>query len=410
MRSHTRWPVLLPLIALISPGKAYYVSSASGAPRVTLKSGTLEGAHFGTAANDAAFLGVPYAAPPVGGLRWKPPTPPAKWSGARKATQFGAACPQLRAGWLPYPVWSEDCLFLNIWTTQPGRRPKLPVIVYFHGGSNTAGYSQLDPLGPALSPMGIVFVSANYRLGPFGFLAHPALTSESGHHSSGNYGLLDQIEALKWVRENIVHFGGDPRRVTVMGQSSGAVDICLLMASPLATGLFRGAILESGDCQSTLNEDIRTPLSYNGISGTGESDGELLAKDLGVGDGPEALHKLRSIPAGKILKAWSQDRRIQFDAIVDGWVVPEQPARTFAEGRQAGVAVLEGSNADEATVLSNNLKTWMSTKDICRRTRESSPKRSFNFIRQKTIPMSARAICNCRATPSRMALIRWRAP
>jgi para-nitrobenzyl esterase len=229
--------------------------------------------------------------------------------------------------------------------------------VFFHGGSNRSGYSQLNPLGPVLSTMGVVVVSANYRLGPLGFLAHPALTTESEHHSSGNYGLLDQIKALQWVRENITHFGGDPGRITVMGQSSGAVDICLLMASPLAKGLFQAAILESGDCQSTLNEDIRTPISYNGISGTGEGAGEQLATDLGVADGPDALRKLRSVPVDTILQAWSRDPRIQFDAIVDGWVVPEQPAKIFAEGRQAHISVLVGSNADEATVFGNGPTT-----------------------------------------------------
>jgi para-nitrobenzyl esterase len=162
---------------------------------------------------------------------------------------------------LPYPRWSEDCLFLNVWTTQLSPHAGQPVIVFFHGGSNREGYSQLNLLGPAFSPMGLVVVSANYRLGPLGFFAHPALTAESKHHSSGNYGLLDQVQALRWVHENISHFGGDPSRVTVMGQSSGAVDICLLMASPLAKGLFEKAIMESGDCQSTLNKNIRTPIS-----------------------------------------------------------------------------------------------------------------------------------------------------
>jgi|GEM_PF-3807291 len=151
----------------------------------------------------------------------------------------------------------------------PGKcRHKQPVVVFFHGGSNRAGYSQRDQIGPSLSRSGLVVVTANYRLGPLGFLAHPALTAESPHASSGNYGLLDQIEALKWVRENIARFGGDPGRITVMGQSSGAVDICLLMASPLARGFFQQAILESGECQGTLNKDVRTPISVNGYPGS----------------------------------------------------------------------------------------------------------------------------------------------
>jgi para-nitrobenzyl esterase len=171
------------------------------------------------------------------------------------------------------------------------------------------------------------------------------------HHASGNYGILDQIQALRWVRESIAKFGGDPSRVTVMGQSSGAFDICLMMASPFARGLFQQAILESGDCQSTLIEDIRTPLPFNGIRGTGESNGERLAADLGAADGPGAIQKLRAIPADTILKTRRGDQEIQFDAIVDGWLIPEQPARIFGAGMQAHIPVLVGSNADEATVF-----------------------------------------------------------
>jgi para-nitrobenzyl esterase len=339
------------LICAVARGAGALALGEAAAPTVTVPSGILQGTHFGSAGNEVAFLGVPYAASPVGELRWRPPQPVRPWSGTRQASAFGAACPQLRAGWLPYLGWNEDCLYLNIWTTQFSRSAKLPVMVYFHGGSNTAGYSQMTPLGPALSRLGVVVVSANYRLGPMGFFAHPALTAESEHHSSGNYGLLDQLQALRWVRDNIAQFGGDATGVTVMGQSAGAVDICLLMASPLAAGLFERAILESGDCQGTLNEDLRTPIPYNQISESGEQAGKRLANDLGVALGPGALRKLRKIPADEILQTWSQDRKVHFDAIVDGWVVPEQPARIFAAGKQARVRVLAGSNADEATVF-----------------------------------------------------------
>jgi len=344
---YAAWAVALALVSACYAEDVYNSSS----PTVTLVSGRLRGMRFGNERTEVAFLGVPYAAPPTGELRWKPPEPVAPWAGMRDATQFGAACPQLPEPWLIYPHWSEDCLFVNVWTTQMSARHKQPVIVFFHGGSNRAGYSQRDQLGPSLSRSGLVVVSANYRLGPLGFLAHPALTAESGHASSGNYGLLDQIQALKWVRENIARFGGDPGRITVMGQSSGGVDACLLIASPLARGLFQQAILESGECQSTLNKDIRTPISVNGISGTGEEAGERLAADLGITNGPDILKKLRSVPVDTILKAMSSDRDLQFDAIVDGWVVPEQPAKIFAEGRQAHIPVLVGSNADEATVF-----------------------------------------------------------
>lgn len=339
------------MACVITSGGQTLTLHETPAPAVTVPSGALTGKYFSSAQNEVAFLGIPYAAPPVGDLRWKPPQPVNMWKGIRQATSFGVACPQLPANWLPYIGWNEDCLYLNVWTTDFSATAKLPVLVYFHGGSNTAGYSQMTPLGPTLSREGVVVVSANYRLGPFGFLALPALSRESQHHSSGNYGLLDQLQALKWVQENIEQFGGDPSRVTVMGQSAGAVDICLLMSSPMASGLFQGAILESGDCQSVYNEDIRTPILYNLISGTGEAVGERFANDLRVADGPDELRQLRRIPADKILQAWSQDRQVHFDAIVDGWVIPEQPAEIFAAGKQLHVPVLVGSNANEATVF-----------------------------------------------------------
>lgn len=339
----------LSLLIYASNGVAVDRTPPSSPPMVTLQSGILEGLSFNE--DGAAFLGIPYAAPPVGELRWKPPQPVETWRGSRMATQFGAACPQRPANWFPYIGWNEDCLYLNVWTPQLSTNARLPVLVYFHGGSNTQGYSQMTPLAPVLAPSGVLVVSANYRLGPFGFLALPALTAESRNHSSGNYGLLDQVQALQWVRHNIALFGGDPNRVTVMGQSAGAVDICLLMASPLAAGLFHRAIMESGDCQSVYNEDIRATIPYNFISTTGEESGELLAKDLGVANDAHEVQNLRNIPADALLKAWAQDPSVHFDAIVDGWVIPEQPSKTFATGRQMRIPVIVGSNADEATVF-----------------------------------------------------------
>jgi para-nitrobenzyl esterase len=328
----------------------------SPAPTVRLEAGVLEGIRFGSP-SEVAFLGVPYAAAPAGELRWKPPRPALPWSGTRQATQFGTPCPQPPLPWLPAKPWSEDCLFLNVWTTRLSASAKRPVVVWLHGGGNKAGYSQADPLGPALSRLGVVFVSANYRLGPFGFLAHPALTEESEHRASGNYGLLDQLQVLRWVRDNISRFGGDPDRITVMGHSAGAVDACLLMASPLAAGLFQRAILQSGDCQGTLNQDLKTPISYNGIVGSGESAGERLASDLGLAKDSEVLRKLRGLPAKQILDTWVKDHEISLGAIVDGWVVPEQPAKTFREGRQLPIPVLVGSTTDEATVFRRHAET-----------------------------------------------------
>jgi para-nitrobenzyl esterase len=324
---------------------------SSSPPVATSQSGMLEGKRFDSTGTTAAFLGIPYALPPVGELRWRPPQPIGKWNGVRKATEFSGACPQLPARWFPTIAWGENCLYLNVWTPDPSAGKKFPVLVFFHGGSNTQGYGQMVPLGPTFVQRGLVVVSFNYRLGPFGFMAHPALTAESEHHSSGNYGLLDQLLALRWVRDNIAAFGGDPDRVTAMGQSAGAVDICLLVASPMAAKLFRAAILESGECQSVFNEDIRMPIPYNSINGTGEQSGERLAKDLGVANDSNVSAKLRLLSANEILEAWSKDKRVGFGAIVDGWVIPQQPAKIFAEGQQLHVPVLVGSNADEATVF-----------------------------------------------------------
>ena len=328
-------------------------------PTVRLKAGVVEGVRFGPAPNEVAFLGIPYAAPPVGALRWTPPRPVSAWSGVRKATTFGASCPQLPQRWLPDVEWNEDCLHVSVWTTAPTSSPrqraeheakqsaKRPVVVWLHGGSNKAGNSHHDLIGPALARRGVVFVAVNYRLGPFGFLAHPWLTAESGHRSSGNYGLLDQLEALRWVRENIAAFGGDPARVTLMGHSAGAVDACLLMVSPLAAGLFHRAILHSGECQATLTADIRTTLHYNGITGNGEEMGQRLARALAV----TSVAALRDVPAETILSTWRDQPELAFETIVDGWVIPNQPARTFATGKQLDIPVLVGSNTDEATIF-----------------------------------------------------------
>jgi para-nitrobenzyl esterase len=354
MRRKVAWSAVFVVCLLSCRTGILAAGNGDRLPVVKVQSGWLEGARFGPQADSAAFLGVPYAAPPVGELRWKPPQAAPKWNGTHSAVQYGSPCAQLPARWFPYIAGNEDCLYLNVWTTALRPGASLPVLVYFHGGSNTQGYSQMMPVGPTLSPMGLVVVSANYRLGPFGFLAHPVLTAESDHHSSGNYGLLDQQHALRWVKENIREFGGDPTRVTVIGQSAGAVDICLLMASPLAHGLLNRAILESGECQDTLNEDIRQPIHYNFIDTTGEASGERLAKNLGIGENADTLRQLRRASTDDILKAWKNDPGLHFDAIVDGWIIPRQPAQIFAGGKQLPVPILVGSNADEATVFGHN--------------------------------------------------------
>lgn len=342
--------------------------SRANSTHVAIDSGILEGVQFGSSFDEVMFLGVPFAAAPTGQRRWRPPQPVDKWQGFRKADAYGAACPQaIDQKWMELhtkeviqtfePYYSfhtdEDCLYLNLWTTNlPADHPaakKLPVMVWIHGGGNTKHASQYWPMGPTLARKGVVLVSLNYRLGALGFLAHPALTAESPHHSSGNYGILDQIAALEWVRRNIAKFGGDPANVTIFGESAGGVDVCYLMASPLARGLFQRGILESCTCSDYISPELAIPSHYFGGVGTSEEIGLRLMRDLDIPDGPDALAKLRSKNPKEILEVSDRDRAVNFDAggTVDGWVLTEQPATALAHGRLASAPVIVGSNADE---------------------------------------------------------------
>src|SRR6059058_2553497 len=265
-------------------------------PRVTIETGTLEGLDT---AGVMVFRGIPYAAPPVGELRWKPPQPPQRWRGVRAASQLGHNCVQHQpyADIDPFKAGvSEDCLFLNVWTKSlplHASRVSGPVLVWIHGGGFWAGFGGEERHnGARLAQKGAVVVTLNYRLGPFGFLAHPALAAESEHHAAGNYGLLDQIAALQWVRRNIARFGGDPSRVMIFGESAGGMSVGSLIAAPLAKGLFQRAILESG----------------TGVGvGVGRQDAAraaslAMADSLGVhGTGADAARRLRAISADTIL-------------------------------------------------------------------------------------------------------------
>jgi para-nitrobenzyl esterase len=321
------------------------------APQVTIDSGTLLGTWVASSPPVAAFLGIPYAAQPIRNLRWKAPQLPPGWSGIRNATAYGPACPQAPSSWLPEMLGiqkmatDEACLYLNVWTPRMSGTAKLPVMVWVHGGGNVEGSAEWPPLSSTLARKGVVVVSLNYRLGVFGFFAYPALSAESPHHVSGNYGQLDQVAALKWVRRNIRRFGGDPDQITIFGASSGALDICNLMASPVASGLFQRAILQSGVCVDSVY-----PLSRQA-----ETNGMVLAKDLQIPDDPRSLAELRALPAERILQATAEDERIDLEPVVDGWFFPEQPAVTFASGRQAKIPVIVGSNNDEISIFASPL-------------------------------------------------------
>lgn len=342
---------LFAMAALLSP--TLPTRAQTTGPRVPLQSGIVEGNHVSWSARGAEFLGIPYAAQPVGNLRWKTPQPAPAWRGVRKATAWAPACMQTPSGWLPEMLGkrqmatSEACLYLNVWTPDIQPRALLPVIVWVHGGGNVEGSGEWPPLGRSLAEKGIVVVSFNYRLGAFGFFSSPQLSAESSHRVSGNYGQLDQLQALRWVHENIRLFGGDPKRVTIAGQSSGALDICNLMASPLARGLFQGAILQSGVCVDSIYPTLQTAAS----------NGALLEKDLGIPDGPGSLNQLRRIPAQKILLAAANDPRLDLEPVIDGWIFPNQPARIFAEKKLMPIPVLVGSNEDEVTIFASPLVT-----------------------------------------------------
>ncbi|WNO53755.1 carboxylesterase/lipase family protein [Stakelama saccharophila] len=293
----------------------------------------------------AAFKGIPYAAPPVGELRWRAPEPAPAWQGVRDGARFGHACLQppqspigLYSGGMATP--SEDCLTLNIWAPKNARG--LPVMVWIHGGALVGGSSS-EPMydGTKLAQREILVVSINYRLGLLGFLAHPALSAESPRHLSGNYGLLDQIAALHWVHDNIQAFGGDPDRVTIAGESAGGLSAIALLASPLARGLFEGAIIESGYMPSyrALHEAVRgQPSGEAAGSALAEAAEISTAEELRAAD-PKALFK-----AG-LATGW------QPEPLIDGFVLDRQLAETFARGEQAKVPVLAGFNEGEIRSL-----------------------------------------------------------
>jgi para-nitrobenzyl esterase len=287
------------------------------------------------------YKGIPFATPPVGDLRWRPPQLPAAWQGVRKANAFAPACMQTGVsmpGETP-PRTSEDCLYLNIWT--PAHGAGHSVMVWIYGGGFSNGSAAM-PLywGDALARKGITVVTFGYRLGPFGFLALPELTKESPFHSSGNYALMDQIAALQWVHDNIAAFGGDPAQVTIAGQSAGAASVSILMASPLAKELFRGAIAESGG----MFEPMQLAPGY--LLANAEHDGEAFEKEAGA----SSLAQLRALPADALLKP-----SMGFHPVLEPHVMPLSPYDAFAAGKQNDVPILIGSNANEAGSLISDI-------------------------------------------------------
>ena len=305
----------------------------------------------------ARFRGIPYAMPPVGKLRWKPPQPPASWPGVRQATKFAAASLQppvmLETSYLynnELPTsegWSnEDCLYLNVYTGSLDASERRPVIMWFHMGAFNLGWSG-GPLqdGSNLARSGAVVVVANYRLGRLGFLAHPALTAESPYHASGNYGLMDQIAALKWVRDNISAFGGDPNCVTIGGVSAGSCSVSVLMASPLAAGLFHRAIGSSGGSFGPTSESGTHFAACFQSLAAAERSGEAYMAGRGV----TTAAQMRALPAASLLyEGWQRTDFLEtVYPVVDGHVLPANPFDLFTHKRHNDVPLLTGSNADE---------------------------------------------------------------
>jgi para-nitrobenzyl esterase len=336
----------LPLaqIAFVLAAAATLFASISEPVRIS--SGSIAGT-AGSKPGVRVFKGIPFAAPPVGDLRWKAPQPVPHWNGVKKADTFGHVCVQPKGNGrlnvsvdLPdSPSASEDCLYLNVWTAAASSSERRPVMVWVFGGAYTEGAgSSPHNGGEALARKGVVLVTFNYRLGPFGFFSHPELTKESGPNASGNYALMDAIATLRWVQKNIAAFGGDPRNVTIFGESAGASMSAGLVGSPEARDLFQHAVSESGAWMGLSMAPMRT-----------RAQAEVPAGPRGSPTPPLLpLAELRTRSTDEVVRTMAGA-----GMIVDGWIIPEDLSITFAQGRQNAVDVLVGSNKDEGSFSGN---------------------------------------------------------
>jgi len=368
-----RVTIFATVLSLLAFGNA----AAEPGPIVAVEGGEIQGS-FEEKGRVAVFKGIPFAAPPVGELRWKPPQPVTPWQRTRDASRFASICTQgdddendffgrmvdgQGMGWLRRALFrlavgltseepeSEDCLYLNVRTANLGGAERQPVMVWIHGGGHQTGsgstaFYQSNPL----AQRGVVLVTFNYRLGLVGYLAHPALSAESEQGVSGNYGTLDQIAALRWVRDHIAAFGGDPSRVTIFGESAGGESVAHMMISPLARGLVHGATMESASTGELLIHLRRPVLHFMSAEAAGEAFAEKV-----LGDSENPIERLRALPADELYAALR--RFPEFDAyghpIIDGAVLRKSVIEAFLDGDQAPVPLLVGSNADEGSILYN---------------------------------------------------------
>ena len=341
---------LLLSIAFLLPGMGMMAQT-----QVTTAEGILEGKDL---SGITVFKGIPFAAPPVGNLRWKAPQPVQKWQGVREAKEFGPNPMQEPLfGDMNFgtKVNSEDCLYLNIWTPAKTMKEHLPVLIYFNGGGLMAGSgSEARYAGDAMARKGIISITANYREGIFGFFAHPQLSKETTYKGSGNYGFMDQVAAIKWVKDNIEAFGGDPNRITIVGESAGSMSVSALMASPLCQGLFAQAMGSSGSVMGfkkvlTLKEaeqkgvEMAQNIAAQMVGKTDKTKGKASKKKAPKAD----IDMLRNLPAEELLKLASVKSRPMYN--IDGYFFVEQPEETFAKGNQTKVPLLVGGNNQEMT-------------------------------------------------------------
>lgn len=349
--------------------------------QVTIANGTLAGTK-NAETGVHSFKGIPYAAPPVGELRWRGPQSPIPWKGVRDATQFGNQCMQKRIFddmLFRSSGTSEDCLFLNVWTPAAKSDKKLPVLLYFYGGGFVAGDGS-EPRydGEQMARNDIVVVTTNYRLGLFGLMAHPELSKEADYSGSGNYTFMDQIAALHWIIENIAAFGGDPQKVTIGGESAGSLSVSILMASPLSRDNIQGAIGQSG---SILGPTLRTvSLSQ------AELTGSRLADAL-VGSEPGALQSLRKMSADELLTKAGEAGFNWFNPSIDGHVLPSAPADIYAQNRQAQIPLLAGVNSQEASyrdILGNAEISLASYKQALERVYSDDAEKVFTLYPAST--------------------------
>jgi len=340
------------LIGTLIAGVMLVPFLAAAADPVRIDSGPIEGVVLNPESGLRVYRGIPFAQPPVGELRWKAPQRVEGWEDVRTCSEFGAACPQpntlSQMMGETLPELSEDCLYLNVWTAAKDPGEKLPVMVWIHGGGLTLGWGhQKGYEGSAFAERGVVLVTINYRLGPFGFLAHPELSKESELGVSGNYGFLDQIAALEWVQRNIESFGGDPDNVLIFGESAGGTSVNALCASPLSEGLFHSAIAES----AWITESNFAFLTKSGpFVPSAEDLGVQWAENVlgGMPDG-NALAALRAVSAEEVLA--KSGPFYQVAATVDGWFLPDLTETVFAEGQQRDIPMIVGTNKDEGTMF-----------------------------------------------------------